>query len=417
MVEASVGKINKTVTRPSAFSLLKNRSFFFLWISGGLSSAALTIYLLTESWYVVSGLNRQDLLGIVMMLTMIPRVILMLFGGVISDRVKKSYILFLSDFTRGLLVLLIAVLIFLGIMNIWYLLVFAFCFGALDAFFWPASRSLLPSLVNKEQITKANALVQGANQLLTMIGPAIAGFAIHLINYQGTFLLTGVLLLGGSLINLLIKEKDMIRKAHKSALAEIKDTWEYAKKVPYILNVMTNSIIINFFLVGPITVGLPLLVKNVLKGSAMDLGYLESGMAVGMLIGAIIMGTVTFRKKRAVTSLLLIGALALLNGTLGLMPSIWFGLIVLGIMGILLSMSNIISPSLTQEMIEEAYVGKVMSMMSTASIGFTPLSFAAVSILISAGVPISWIIIVSSLVLAVYTFTVVVKAKFLWAID
>ncbi len=416
MVEASVGKI-KTAAGPSVFNLLRNRSFFFLWISGALSSAALTIYLLTESWYVVSGLHRQDLLGIVMMLTMIPRVILMLFGGVVSDRVKKSYILFLSDFIRGLLVTLIAVLIFMSAMNIWYLLLFAFCFGALDAFFWPASRSLLPSLVKKNQITKANSLIQGANQLLTMVGPAIAGFAIHLIHFQGTFLLTGLLLLGGSLINLLIREQENIKRVQKSALAEIKETWVYAKKQPYILNVMTNSIIINFFLVGPITVGLPLLVKNVLKGSAMDLGYMESGIAVGMLIGAIIMGSITYRKKRAVTSLFVIGALALLNASLGWMSSIWFGLIILGIMGILLSISNIISPSLTQEMVEEAYLGRVMSMMSTASIGFTPLSFAAVSVLISVGVPISWIIIVSSLVLALYTFTVVIKAKFLWAID
>lgn len=417
MENARLESVSGLKKKASVIALLKNRSFFFLWISGGLSSAALTIYILSESWFVVSGLHRQDLLGIVMMLTMIPRVVLMLFGGVLSDRVKKSYILFLSDFTRGLLVSLMAVLIIFHVMTVWYLMVFAFLFGTLDAFFWPASRSLLPSLIDKEHITKANAFIQGTNQLFTMIGPAIAGYAIYMIHFQGTFLFTGLLLLGGSLINLLIKEKKSVKKAQASAIAEIKATWQYAKKVPYILSVMANSIVINFLLVGPINVGLPLIVKNVLKGNAVDLGYLESAIALGMLVGAVFMGSVTYRKKRAVTSLFLLTFLGMMTLLLAFMTSLFVGLILMGVIGVALSISNIISPSLTQKMVDEDYLGKVMSMITTAALGLTPVSFALVSVLLSIGIPISMIIIVSCSTLILYTLIIVAKAKFLWAID
>ena len=81
-------------------SLFKNRSFLFLWGSGMCSALSLSTYLFVEQWYVIHTLNQASSLGLVLMATLLPRIFLMLFGGVLSDRYKRSTIMRISSILR-----------------------------------------------------------------------------------------------------------------------------------------------------------------------------------------------------------------------------------------------------------------------------------------------------------------------------
>ncbi len=84
----------------TSMSLFKNRAFLFLWLSSTSSFLALSTYLFAEQWYVIRSLGQESALGIVMMVTLIPRVLLMTVGGVWADRFKRSKIMLVSSFTR-----------------------------------------------------------------------------------------------------------------------------------------------------------------------------------------------------------------------------------------------------------------------------------------------------------------------------
>lgn len=68
---------NEIPMTESNVHLLQNRTFLFLWLSSTFSFLALSTYLFAEQWYIIRVLNQEAALGIVLMVTMIPRVVLM----------------------------------------------------------------------------------------------------------------------------------------------------------------------------------------------------------------------------------------------------------------------------------------------------------------------------------------------------
>ncbi|KAA0547612.1 MFS transporter [Bacillus sp. BGMRC 2118] len=401
-------------------SILRNKKFLLLWFATIFTGLSLSMYLISETWFVVNKLKQDSWLGIVMMITTIPRIMFMAVGGVLADKLSRSQTMFLSNFTRGILVTGLVVLLMTDVLNVWLLLVFAFFFGVLDAFFWPASNSFVPMIVPKSQITRANSIIQTTSQLTLMIGPALAGFLIKFYSFEGAFGTAAILLFLSSFIMKSMKEKKKEKGdlANTSSLrSDLKEGIRYVKGMPFLITVMCNSIIVNFLLVGPINIGLPLLVEHTLKGDILDLSYLESSLAIGMFAGAIITGVVNFKKKRAIMSLSLIAGLGILNGLLSQMTMLWYGIAIMIMAGVCLAISNIVAPSLTQELVDQAMMGRVQSLMATASMGFTPLSFAFVSGLLSFGVQIQAIMLISSLLMTLFVGIVLWKVKIVWTVD
>lgn len=400
-------------------SLFTNRRFVFLWLASAASSFALSVYALSEEWYVVSGLNRVNLLGVVMMLTMIPRVIFMFVGGTLSDRIERRKLLFLSDFLRGILVGGMTLLVMLGLLNVWLLMVFALLFGLLDAVYWPASRSILPFIVDKDRLTRANSIVQGTNQTLMIAGPAAGAVLIQWIDFRGVFSVIALLLLFGSLLNWGIKEEGnpVSVTPQQSILSSLKDTIAYIRTVPYIPIMMATSIVINFFISGPISLGLPILVKNVIHGDALDLSFLEGSLFIGMVIGSLLAGVANFRKKRAVLNLGMIGFLGIATVVMSQIDTVWFGIGVVIVAGAAISTVNIIGPALAQSIIEPKMMGRVQSFTSMTGMGLTPLSFALVSVLLSAGISITAMLLVSGVAVMIFSIVILIKARVLWTVD
>jgi DHA3 family macrolide efflux protein-like MFS transporter len=421
-IRSNVKIKEKSLTNQKArpiLNLLQNQHFLFLWVASTFSGLALSIYLITESWFVVKGLKLESWLGIVMMMTTIPRVLLMSIGGVIADRFKRSHVLFYSNIIRGLFIFGMVLLLGHHFLNVWLLSVFAFSYGILDAFFWPSSNSFIPLIVEKQHITRANSFIQTTNQFSLMIGPAIAGFIIKFGSFQSSFgAAAGLLIISGILVRFMKENGYEERKSAKKSLSkDLKEGFIYIKGVPYLLTVMCTSVVVNLFLVGPTNIGLPIIVNKILNGNVMDLSYLETSLAIGMFLGALITGIVNFKRKRGVISLTLVGILGLTTALLSQMTSLYFGICVLALSGICLAISNIIGPSLSQELIEPKMMGRVQSLMSTASMGFTPLSYAVVSVLLSAGVSIQLVMLISCGAMSIFCFTCLWKMKVVWEVD
>ncbi|WP_051348525.1 MFS transporter [Peribacillus kribbensis] len=399
--------------------LWKNSRFLCLAGAAILSSFAFSIYLMSETWYVIKGLNLDAKLGLILMATTIPRVLLMAIGGVAADRIRRSVIMSISSISRGLLVLVLAYLVFQGAASISILFVFACIFGILDSFFWPASNSILPTLVTKEQLVRANSVLQTTNQLSFLLGPVIAGALIKFGSFKASFATAGIMIMLSGLFVLFMKEPKKNSSFKKTAgfFKDLKEGILYVKRVPYLLTSMITSVIANLFLVGPMNAGLPLLVEGRFHGDVMDLSVIESSLAIGMLAGALFTGIVNFKRKRSILSLSLIGTMAILNGSVSQLNSTTPALGILFTAGVCLAISNIIGPSITQQIVEPEMMGRVQSLMSTASNGFTPISYALVAALLTAGLSISVIMLVSSMLLLLWIVIILLTVKVVRTID
>lgn len=398
--------------------LHKNQDFILYWAAYICSAFSFSMYMIGESWYVVSALNKADALGMVLMVTTLPRLLLMLMGGVVADRLRRSLIMFISILTRGLLVLAMVGLLLLDSLNLWALLSVALIFGLLDAFYWPASQSLIPLLVSKEQLTRANSLIQTTQQFSVVVGPILAGWILVYGSYEGLFACCSLILLAGSFILFFIRESPLQQKGdRKPPLAEMKEGFGYIRRSSFLFTALFISAILNFFYTGPLVMGIPIVAKEVLKGTAVDLSILESSYAGGMVLGSLMMLVLNLRKRRGLFILSLFSLSGLLLCLFSQTALLWQGALILLFIGAFNTGMNIPFASLVQEITDPDKMGRVMSFIAFSSLGLMPVSYSLLSALLSIGVPISLILMISGFFIFLFSIFVMTGAKTIRGLD
>ncbi|HET7579309.1 MAG TPA: MFS transporter [Bacillales bacterium] len=404
----------------SKWALFQQRNFILLWIGGMFSSFGFYGFTFTEAWYIVHTLNLEALLGVTYIASSIPRVIFMMLGGITADRISRSKILFLSDLSRAILLGILMVLLAFSSVSIWTFAGLALFFGMLDAFFWPAQNSLLPDVAPRDQLTRANSTIQTTNQAATIIAPMVFGFAIAFGNYVMTFGLAAAFLIVSSALVSFIKVTKRAKNNEENGegmLASAKKGLAYVKEIPWLQALMITSALLNFLLVGPLQMGLPLFVDNVLQGDALNYSFLETSAAIGMLIGAIFVGVLNIHKKRGMFGLGMIVASSVffLLFTLGL--GTWISFAAIFLFGLALAGSNIVTMSMIQGRIEDGMMGRVMGILSTASMGLVPVSFAFTSLLLALDLPINLIMFSGAALVFLVSLFILIRVPALRKLD
>ncbi len=374
-------------------SLFMNKSFLLLLVISIISGLSFSVYLLTETWYVINEMNKQSWLGVVLIATTLPRVLFMAIGGVYADKWNRINIMFYSLLIRGLLLFGMATIYYFGLLNIYILIIFAIMFGILDAFFVPANQSLLPKLISKRQLMRGNSILQSTNQAVLIFGPIIGALLIETVSYQFIFPIVAILLITTSVIIRFIKfEKASNINEKQTSFQSFLEGVQYVKTSSVITTLMCVSIILNFFIAGPGSMALPLIANDVLHGSALHLSALEISIALGMIGGAFLIGIVNPKRKRGY---IMLGQLLFLGLSLTLLSQVttlWQASVVFILIGVGITTGDIPIKSLIQEKTDGQKIGRVMGLMSTASNGLIPLSYGATSIAISLNISISQIL-------------------------
>ena len=160
------------------FAPLKTRDYRLLWIGQGISHLGDQFHLIALPWLVLSLTHDPFQLGLVLALAGIPRAAVMLFGGAFADRHSPRLIMLVSDALRFVIAGALAVSILTGSVQLWMVYVLALSFGVVSGFFMPAAEASLPRLLKDEQLEGGNALMMGVAQLMSFVGPALAGTVI-----------------------------------------------------------------------------------------------------------------------------------------------------------------------------------------------------------------------------------------------
>ncbi|MED1202584.1 MFS transporter [Heyndrickxia acidicola] len=392
-------------------ALIANKKFIFLMLVRTLTGLSFGIYLLGESWYVVNELNMKTYLGIILMLTSIPRLFLMFFGGILSDKYSKTNIMFVSLITRGLLVFTLVGLITTKNANIPVLLLYAFLFGNLDALFYPANSSIVSEVVDKEELTRANSFLQSTNLFSTMVSPILAGILLSIGSFTILFSVTGLLLLLSGISVFFINTSSPIhQKNEESVIENLKSGYRFVRKDTLLTSLMAIILIVNLFIVGPVNIALPLIVDERLGASALNLSFMQCSLFLGMLGATIVFSIINVRKKRGmiILSAMILSGFCIL--TLGLIHNLFQGLFSLAVYGVCISVSSLII-AIIQENTPSEKMGRVMGLTSTASLGLTPLSYGLTSLALFLKIPMSHILI------ACGCLVVIISSYIMWRIN
>jgi MFS family permease len=370
-----------TIPTPTVEHPLRNPNYR-LWLSGwSISFFGDQFYLVAMPWLVLQQTGSALAMGAIMMTGAIPRALLMLMGGVVSDRFSARKIMMATATARTLCVTAIGILVWLHILHTWELYALAFAFGVADAFAAPASSAFLPSLLKKEQLVAAGSVSQSTAQLTTIVGPVPAGFVIKVLGLAWAFFIDAIsfLFIIGALWKLPDPPKS--QTPPKKVWHSIVEGIGYVGKDVPLRSLMLLAMVMNFCLAGPVSIGLAYLARTKF-GSPAVYGFVISAFAAGSLLGALLAGVWKIR-KRGVMILLVSVVLGICLSTIGLLGHVWSIAAVLLIMGATAGMANVHIGAWVMQRIDTAVRGRVASVLMLSSVGLAPVSLAVAGFLVA----------------------------------
>jgi MFS family permease len=374
-------------------------SDYRLWLIGGtISLLGDQFYLVALPWLVLQQTGSAVAMGAIMMAGAIPRALLMLVGGAVSDRMSARKIMIGAAAARTICVTVIGVLVWLRILRTWELYALALAFGVADAFAVPAQTAYMPSLVKREQLVAASSVSRSTAQMTTIVGPVPAGFVIKTLGVAWAFFVDAIsfLFIIGALWKLPDPPKS--QTARKAMWRSIVEGIAYVGKDVPLRSLMLLASILNFCIAGPVSIGLAYLTKTRF-GSPAVYGIVISAVAAGSLLGALLAGVWKIR-QRGMMILLVSLALGVCLGSIGLLGKVWSIASVLLIMGAAAGMVNIHIGAWIMQRIDVAVRGRVASVLMLASFGITPISLAVAGFFVAWSLKLMFLLAGGLMVLA-----------------
>lgn len=181
------------------------------------------------------------------------RIVFSLFSGSIVDSFNKKKLLYLSDLAQFVLNIFI---LFLITVNLNFnLKVFLFCLisvsqGFCLSLFKPASRAILPEIINKENLKKANSVLEMSRSLISMLALIFAAGLVMLLGCELCILINALSFFISALSEIFIrynfKKKDEQKKTD-SRLKKIFDGYRYVLGEKELLRLALLASCLNFF--------------------------------------------------------------------------------------------------------------------------------------------------------------------------
>jgi MFS family permease len=356
---------------------LRQRNFALLWFGGLISMTGDWVLFIALPIYVYTLTGSALATSVMFIAQRIPSLLLGSVAGVFVDRWDRKRTMVIANLLLALgLLPLLAVQ---SVEQLWIVYVVAFVESALGQFFRPAENALLPQLVGEEQLIAANSLNTLNNNLARLVGPAVGGVIAGLVGLSGVILLdVASFLVAGALIALISGAST--RASHPSAatsntvgawVAVWREWLAGLRLVRHERPIMVVFMMLAIAALGEGIMGVlfVVFVNRVLRGGALEIGWLMSAQAIGGLLGGLLVGSAS----RLLTPARLIGLSGILFGALDLaifnypayIPGITLGLILFALVGIpgVGFMTGV--SALLQTSVADQYRGRIFGALGT----------------------------------------------------
>jgi hypothetical protein len=370
--------------------VLGNRNFRLFWIGEGVSVLGDHFYMVALPWLVLQLTGDALAMGTVLALSAIPRALLMLVGGALTDRFSPRSLMLVSNAARFLLVSILTGLVFAGRVEMGMLYTLAILFGIADAFFYPAQSSMTPQLVKKEHLQIANSITQGTMMLTMLAGPVVAGVLIaalgdghsesaNMLGIAAAFGLDAFTFLVSLTTLLLIKTQPVEAVgANENILESIRSGLSFAWNDIPLRAFFLVVAAVTFFFNGPFNIGVPLLADTRFPEGAVAYGTILSTWGLGSLIGMALAGMLPRPnpKRTGTILLMLVSMMGIGLALLGVSTSTFFAAAMGLVLGALNGYINVFFMTWVQSRAPKAFIGRLMSLLMFASTGLFPISMA-----------------------------------------
>ncbi|SEE78618.1 Major Facilitator Superfamily protein [Arthrobacter alpinus] len=396
------------ITRGQDIELRKRsrRTNIVLWLAGyGSGVLGDQMYFVALAWTATRFATPAQV-GFLLAAGAVPRALLLLFGGAVADRYGPKWTALVSSAGRAVVIAAISISLSSGASDIALLVLLTTAFGIADALFLPAVASLPAYIADRSSLRR----LQGARSLLQRLamatGPPLVGFLLAHINQGATFAILSAILalstcllfftrvsspaakseaetpcgdsLGGTPRSR--SSKNTIRMLRISLIRDARTGLDYVSKHPVLRPMLMIIALSELAIAGPIAAGIPALADD--RGwGAQGVGTVLACVGIGAMTTALYL---TFGPKLPHPGLYALGSVVLMGPALivvGAAAEVWLSAgagLVLGFCG---GICGTLIQTFVITMSDPSQLGRVLSVVTLASIGAAPIAYAATGLI------------------------------------
>lgn len=320
-------------------------------------------------WLVYTSTGSAVGTGAVFAVYTLPYVLFGAFAGVVVDRVDKRRLMIAMDLLRAAVVVVVP---FLATRSLPSVYVLAFVIASLGVFFEPAKMAILPEIVPRRRLLRANSLLSTTENLTEIVGYAFAGLLLAAVSTSAAFQIDAATFLVSAAALALMQYRAPAQEAAEQVAGafwrEFKEGFAFLRRDR---GLRANTVMIVVCVAGlgavfPLTF---FFAVNVLNGGAAAFGALEAVTSVGFLVGSLALVALAQRVRKGrvmIAGLLVMGACLALVATTG---SVWATAVPLALFGVANAVVLIAVDTYLQESTPEGMLGRVLGTRFTLTQG------------------------------------------------
>ena len=344
----------------SPFSVFRRRSFTLMWSAQLVSTIGTALSALAASILVFQMTDSAFSVGLMLIATAAPGLLMGLFAGVIVDRYDRRRIMILADGTRGVLVLMIP---WLASQNIVWLYILIAAISAVGQFFDPAHESLIPELASDEELAAANSMMAISAFGSTAIGFAAAGLIASTAGVDWAFYIDALTFIVSAVCIYFVRTAPFEVDEESSAanvLDNLKAGYRTVSETPVL-----RSLFLVFF---PLCIGigltnsllLPFAVRA-LGATEFEYGVQEAMTSVGFVAGSLLMAGIFNRMREGPWVAISLIAMAVIGLIYATVSSVALAIVLLTISGFVMAPYSIAKRLMVQRNTPREFRGRVNS--------------------------------------------------------
>ena len=349
---------------------LSHPGYRLLWWGNGTNTAGRWLFKVSIGWLTWELSGSPAWLGIVAFADTFPMVFMTIIGGVWADRLGYLRIMKISQYLMVAGGIGTAILALSDLLNIYFIIILSVVIGSADATAIPARMSFVHRLVPKADLSAAIALNSATYNLARFLGPALFGILFQIVDLPVIIAISAIMF---SIFYLTLFFQKVDNQEHldgeeSNLIDELKKGFQYSYNnngIFFLLFLLSVTAI----LMRPYIDLVPGISDEIFNMGAEGLSILLSATGLGAMFGGVWLARrgKTEGLTKVFTWSLLISALTMLLFVVA--GNIWFGAILIAVVGMTVVAGSITAQALIQNAVDPEVRGRVISITAALSWG------------------------------------------------
>jgi len=409
---------------------LFNRSFLLLWQGQFVSNFGTHLFDLVMILWLKQESYSAGLIGLVMIASKLPEIIISPLGGAVADLFSKKKIIVITDALSGILLLGIGGALYFKFMADSYTIVSLFVasvlLGVFTSFLNPAASALIPNLVPESKLHTANSIYQTGKKSGVLLGQGMSGLIFTIVGGPIVFILNGLSYILSSISELFILEDKIFDENEtkkielNSVKKDLKEGLTYIQNNRGLFSFITVIAIYHLF-IGPMPLLITYLVSDSLSEGNQWVGFILGTFVVGIISGFTVAGIIKPNGRKNYNFLVVNFFIsALLFVLIGKILNPYMTLLFIFLQGTIVGIIVVNMETIIQKTTDSKMLGRIFGVIGTVANASIPLGIGIYGLVIDVMVNLNvklenigpYIFIFNGIVLFVTLFFVFKRSEF-----